>query len=311
VPRAAPAEGFGGSGRDGAVSQRVRRAWPVRVWVGGTGRPAVSSGRGAGSVPAGIWPALRWFDVPRHDTPLRVVPRSAGTRRRPAPANNEFVQTIDVCAARPYPRRRQCQPGPKAAVTMSRTRKQPPEVALVETSAGLGAAVGVLLYSQSAHHTAPAPKCPAAQSAACMGRAFNNAVSPMVISGVAGLIIGAGLALLAVLLWRMTSTAATRRYRTARTNRTVRRARRRGALTSGPAQAPNSVTPAERPRRQPIAERVRHEVWRRDRATCVDCGSRDRLEFDHIIPVSRGGSNTARNIELRCEFCNGRKGARI
>ena len=32
--------------------------------------------------------------------------------------------------------------------------------------------------------------------------------------------------------------------------------------------------------------------------------------FDHI-PVSKGGSNTARNLELRCETCNRRKGATI
>jgi hypothetical protein len=69
--------------------------------------------------------------------------------------------------------------------------------------------------------------------------------------------------------------------------------------------------PAAAARREAIPERVRHEVWRRDRGTCVECGSRGRLEFDHIIPVSRGGANTARNIELRCEPCNRRKGARI
>lgn len=68
---------------------------------------------------------------------------------------------------------------------------------------------------------------------------------------------------------------------------------------------------APMPRRAAIPERVRHEVWRRDRGSCVECGSRGRLEFDHIIPVSRGGSNTTRNIELRCEPCNRRKGARI
>lgn len=63
--------------------------------------------------------------------------------------------------------------------------------------------------------------------------------------------------------------------------------------------------------RQPIPESVRHEVWRRDQGRCVDCGSREALEFDHIIPVSKGGSNTARNLELRCEACNRRKGATI
>src|SRR5206468_2775089 len=47
-----------------------------------------------------------------------------------------------------------------------------------------------------------------------------------------------------------------------------------------------------RPVREPIPERVRHEVWRRDEGRCVDCGSRERLEFDHIVPVAAGGSNT-------------------
>lgn len=60
-----------------------------------------------------------------------------------------------------------------------------------------------------------------------------------------------------------------------------------------------------------ISASVRREVWRRDEGRCVDCGSRENLEFDHIIPFSRGGSNTARNIELRCERCNRAKAAAI
>ena len=67
----------------------------------------------------------------------------------------------------------------------------------------------------------------------------------------------------------------------------------------------------EQPRREAIPAAVRREVWRRDQGRCVDCQSRIRLEFDHIIPVSRGGANTVRNIELRCETCNRRKGARV
>lgn len=63
--------------------------------------------------------------------------------------------------------------------------------------------------------------------------------------------------------------------------------------------------------RSPIPEAVRHAVWRRDEAACVQCGSREKLEFDHIIPVSRGGANTERNLQLLCEACNRAKSATI
>lgn len=63
--------------------------------------------------------------------------------------------------------------------------------------------------------------------------------------------------------------------------------------------------------RQVIPEAVRHEVWRRDQGRCVRCGSQQRLEFDHIIPLSKGGSSTARNIQLLCEPCNRTKGATV
>ncbi len=56
-----------------------------------------------------------------------------------------------------------------------------------------------------------------------------------------------------------------------------------------------------------ISQRVKNEVWRRDQGRCVKCESRLNLEYDHIIPFSKGGSNTARNIELLCEKCNRKK----
>jgi hypothetical protein len=60
-----------------------------------------------------------------------------------------------------------------------------------------------------------------------------------------------------------------------------------------------------------IAVEVRREVWRRDGGRCSNCGSRERLEFDHIIPFALGGSNTARNVQLLCELCNREKGATL
>lgn len=73
-------------------------------------------------------------------------------------------------------------------------------------------------------------------------------------------------------------------------------------------QTPHADSTSTRPR---IPQNVRIEVWRRDGGKCVRCGSRDNLEYDHIIPISKGGSNTARNIELLCEPCNRSKGANI
>ena len=63
--------------------------------------------------------------------------------------------------------------------------------------------------------------------------------------------------------------------------------------------------------RERIPEEVRIAVWRRDEGKCVRCGSREKLEYDHIIPVSKGGNNTIRNIELLCESCNRKKHDKI
>ena len=60
-----------------------------------------------------------------------------------------------------------------------------------------------------------------------------------------------------------------------------------------------------------ISQKVREGVWRRDQGRCVECGSQRNIEFDHIIPVSKGGSNTNRNIRLLCEDCNRKKSDNI
>ena len=63
--------------------------------------------------------------------------------------------------------------------------------------------------------------------------------------------------------------------------------------------------------RQAIPDEVKIFVWQRDKGKCVKCGSNKNLEFDHIIPLSLGGSNTARNIQLLCEDCNREKGGNL
>lgn len=74
---------------------------------------------------------------------------------------------------------------------------------------------------------------------------------------------------------------------------------------------PNVETKQRKYSRRPIPESVRNAVWRRDGGKCVQCGSQEKLEFDHVIPISLGGSNTTRNIQLLCESCNRKKSAKI
>ena len=64
-------------------------------------------------------------------------------------------------------------------------------------------------------------------------------------------------------------------------------------------------------KRNHIPSNVKREVWRRDMGRCSKCGGRENLEYDHIIPVSKGGSNTSRNIELLCQSCNRTKADQI
>ena len=53
-----------------------------------------------------------------------------------------------------------------------------------------------------------------------------------------------------------------------------------------------------------ISNSVRGEVWARDQGMCVLCGSQEDLQFDHVIPHSKGGSNTAENLQILCKSCN-------
>ena len=68
---------------------------------------------------------------------------------------------------------------------------------------------------------------------------------------------------------------------------------------------------AAHPVREAIPDDVKLLVWTRDGGACIKCGSTVELQFDHIIPLSRGGGDQAENIQLLCRSCNLAKGPRL
>jgi len=52
---------------------------------------------------------------------------------------------------------------------------------------------------------------------------------------------------------------------------------------------------------------VRDRILEKSNYQCVKCGSKIKLEVDHIIPLSRGGREDEDNMQILCKRCNGKK----
>ncbi len=52
-----------------------------------------------------------------------------------------------------------------------------------------------------------------------------------------------------------------------------------------------------------IPKEVKELVFARDSGRCALCQSDENLDYVHIIPLTKGGSNTSRNIQLACRQC--------
>ncbi len=73
-----------------------------------------------------------------------------------------------------------------------------------------------------------------------------------------------------------------------------------------------STEPQEIEQRRIIPSHVKLAVWKRDGGACIQCGSKQNLHFDHILPYSKGGtSDSEENIQLLCMKHNIQKGARL
>jgi len=81
--------------------------------------------------------------------------------------------------------------------------------------------------------------------------------------------------------------------------------KRRFAVTDRPAQPRATEDPRH------IPAHVRRAVSKRDGGCCAftsddgrRCGSRERLQFDHVVPVARGGESSVDNVRLLCAAHN-------
>lgn len=69
--------------------------------------------------------------------------------------------------------------------------------------------------------------------------------------------------------------------------------------------------------RKAISITLREQVFKRDRYQCRNCEAspltdkKVKLEVDHIVPVSRGGTNDPHNLQTLCRNCNHLKSASL
>jgi 5-methylcytosine-specific restriction endonuclease McrA len=85
--------------------------------------------------------------------------------------------------------------------------------------------------------------------------------------------------------------------------------RRKGMVKPTRQRTPEGHEPASGSRAVPAA--IRRQVWERDGGCCTwlgtdgrRCGSRWKLELDHVRPVALGGASTADNVRILCRRHN-------
>ena len=67
-------------------------------------------------------------------------------------------------------------------------------------------------------------------------------------------------------------------------------------------------------KRKPISPSLRFDVLEKDNFTCQYCGVKApevKIEIDHIIPISKDGTNEIENLTTACFECNVGKSNKI
>jgi len=69
---------------------------------------------------------------------------------------------------------------------------------------------------------------------------------------------------------------------------------------------PRNATPG-RTNRKPLRASEIIAAMSQSDGKCVACGATEELQVDHIMPVSRGGTNDIENLQMLCRSCNASK----
>ena len=90
---------------------------------------------------------------------------------------------------------------------------------------------------------------------------------------------------------------------------TTREQRKRQQIDRAQAMVAMGSVPRGTARRGKIPDDVKQYIWTRDSGQCQSCWSTEELQYDHIIPVSKGGSSSVENLQILCGPCNRSKAA--
>ena len=69
----------------------------------------------------------------------------------------------------------------------------------------------------------------------------------------------------------------------------------------------NIKEPEYRKEWRSLSRELSPAIFSRDENMCTYCGAKEYLTIDHILPLSRGGSNNKDNLTTACRSCNSRK----
>lgn len=57
-----------------------------------------------------------------------------------------------------------------------------------------------------------------------------------------------------------------------------------------------------------VLGQIRDKIFERDQV-CLKCGTSKNLTIDHVVPISKGGTNDLDNLQTLCRKCNVEKGS--